>query len=102
MTDADRLLAELWAQDELPARDPAFLLAAMERIERRQFLTGVLALAPVAAVASLLLWALAPVIAAAGAALRFDGASIGPLAAACVMALFLWSWASDRLQPVED
>ena len=95
------LLTELWAQDEPPARDPAFVLAAMEKVERRRFLMGVLALAPVAAIASLLLWALGPVIADASAAFRFDAASIGSLAAAVVMALFLWSWVSGRLQPFE-
>ena len=59
-SEADQLLAGLWAQDEPPARDPAFVIAAMERIERRRLLEGVLALVPVALAASLLLWALAP------------------------------------------
>ena len=50
--DADRLLAGLWAQDEPPARDAAFVIAAMERIERRRLIEGVLALIPVALAAS--------------------------------------------------
>jgi hypothetical protein len=99
--DADRLLAGLWVQDEPPARDPAFVIAAMERIERRRLLEGVLALVPVALGASLLLWAFAPVIAAAAAMVRLDAGVTGPVAGGLVMALFLWSWASDRLRPLE-
>jgi hypothetical protein len=101
MTQSDRseqLLADLWAQDEAPAHDPSFVLAAMERVERRRLIEGILALAPMMAAASLVLWALAPVIASVAA--RVDAGALGPLAAAAMMALFLWSWASDRLQPL--
>ncbi len=98
--DADQLLAALWAQDEPPARDPAFVIAAMDRIERRRLLQGVLALVPAALASAVVLWALAPVIADVVSAVRLDTSAIGPLAAAVVMALFLWSWASDRLPPI--
>lgn len=95
---AERVLAELWAQDEPPAQDLAFVLATMERVERRRLIEGVLALLPLAAAASLVLWALAPVIAVVAA--RVDAPALGPLIAASVMAVFLWGWASDRLQPL--
>jgi hypothetical protein len=99
--DPDRMLAELWAQDEPPARDAVFVLAAMERVERLRLIEGVLSLIGPAIAASMLLWALAPVISTLAASLRPDPAVIGPLAGAAVMAMFLWSWASDRLQPLE-
>jgi hypothetical protein len=100
--EEDRRLAELWAADEPPARDPAFVLVSMERIERHKLWMNILALVPVTLGVTLLLWALAPVIEMiAKAALPHDASILGPLAGAAVMAFFLWSWASDRLQPLE-
>jgi hypothetical protein len=101
VSDPDTLLADLWAQDEPPARDPAFVLAAMERIEQRRFWLGLLSLAPPTLAASLILWALAPVLGVLMSALPGGSSALAPLAAALVMALFLWTWASDRLQPLD-
>jgi hypothetical protein len=101
MGDPEVLLADLWAQDEPPERDPAFVLEAMAHIERRRLWQSIAALAGAAAMISLVLWALAPVIAELARALPLDGSMLGPLIAAGVMAVFLWSWASDRLQPFE-
>ena len=99
--DPERLLAGLWTQDEPPARDPVFVLAAMEKVERRRLIENVLSLVAPAIGACLLLWALAPVISDLAASVRLDASAIGPLAGAAVMALFLWSWASDRLVLLE-
>lgn len=99
-SDPERLLAELWALDEPPERDPGFVIMAMERIERQRLLMGVFALVPATLLVGLLSWALAPVIAVAAQAVHLDGGMIGPLAAAGVTALFLWGWATDRLQPL--
>jgi hypothetical protein len=97
---AEQKLAELWAQDEPAAHDASFVLAAMERVERRRLIEGVLALAPLTAAAVLVFWALAPVIAAMAQGLGLGGVQAGPLIGAVVMALFLWAWVSDRLQPL--
>ena len=96
-----QLLSELWVLDEPPERDPAFVLGAMEHVERRRFWLGVLALVPVVIAASAVLWALGPLIAAVARATVPDGAMLAPIAAAAVMAVFLWCWASDRLQPMD-
>ena len=60
MSEADIKLKALLAVDEPPARDPAFSLAVMEKIERRRFWTELLLSAPVALAALVALWALSP------------------------------------------
>jgi len=65
MSDPERLLADLWAQDEPPERDHGFVLLAMERIERRRFWLSLLSLVPVTVLVCLVLWAMAPVLGAA-------------------------------------
>ncbi len=99
MTDPDRLLEGLWAEDEPPARDAAFVIAVMETAARRRLLWRVLALAPLAAAASAVLWALGPVIGAAlgGLAGPVPGQTLSEVAAALIMAVFLWSWVGGRL-----
>ena len=99
MSEPEQLLTQLWALDEPPERDPVFVLGTMERVAQRRFWMGVLALVPIAVAASAVLWALSPVIAAVARATVPDGAMLAPVAAAAVMAWFLWSWVSDRLQP---
>ncbi len=94
MTDPDRLLDSLWAEDEPPARDPAFVIAVMETTARRRLLWQVLLLAPLAAAAGAMLWALGPMV---GRGLGPpDGPVFGEIAAALIMAVFLWSWVSGR------
>ena len=99
MKDPERLLAELWVEDEPPARDPAFVIAVMETAARRRLLWRVLALAPAAASAGAALWALGPVF---GSALvpvvgAVEGPALGEIAAGLAMAVFLWSWVTGRL-----
>ena len=97
MSDPDRLLAQLWAADEPPQRDPAFVLAVMARVERRRFVTGVLALAVTALAAGLVIWVLAPLARPALQALQpaLGARVLEPLAAALAMAAFLWNWANE-------
>ena len=99
MTDPDRLLKNLWAEDEPPARDAAFVIAVMETAARRRLLWRVLALAPLAAAAGAVLWALGPVIGGSLGPLvgPAQGQTLGEVAAALTMAVFLWSWVSGRL-----
>ncbi|MBW8814371.1 MAG: hypothetical protein JF588_13165 [Caulobacterales bacterium] len=70
MTDADARLRALFAEDEPPARDPAFVAAVAHRLERRRLAQDVAWLAAAAAVGGLVLWALwpglQPLLAAAG------------------------------------
>ena len=62
MTDADGRLRALFAQDEPPARDPAFSSAVMEGIVRRRFMIDLAMLSGVSAVGGASLWALWPVV----------------------------------------
>lgn len=62
MSDADLKLKALLAVEEPPARDPAFALAVMEKIERRRFWVELLMGAPVALAACVALWALSPIL----------------------------------------
>ena len=65
MTDADDRLRALFAQDEPPARDPAFSSAVMAEIARRAFLAEMATLSGVTALGGLVLWAVWPVVAPA-------------------------------------
>src|SRR3954452_23306254 len=101
MSEHDRLLSELWAEDAPPANDHLFVLETMERVERRRFWLGVLSLAPVCVLAGLVLWALAPIIPQTVQSVLPADASVWiEVTAAAVTALFVWFWASDRLQPL--
>jgi hypothetical protein len=102
MSDPDSLLADLWAADEPPERDPGFVLSAMEAIERRQLWLNMAALGVIAGVIGLVSWAVAPEVAAMARALfPADTAIAATLSGAGLMSYFLWSWASDRLRPLE-
>lgn len=93
MSDADRLLAELWAADEPPARDAAFLISALQGLERRRFWLGLASLVPLALAAAAALWALAPHAAAVVAALSSGlqpGAVLPTAAALTGVWLLLW------------
>ena len=89
MSEADRLLADLWAADEPPERDHAFLLAAMLRLERRRLQVNLLCLVPLCAAAAAVLWALEPQAAGLLMALR---PALQPLNAAALAAAMFASW----------
>ena len=101
MTDADRMLTELWAQDEPPERDAMFVLAAMERIEHRRFWLDALGMAPVIVAACAALAALGPAVARAfeAAIPAANSAAVAPVVGGLVMAVFLWTWVTGRLGP---
>lgn len=60
MTDAD--LKALFAEDEPPARDPAFSAAVMAEVIRRRFIVDMALLATAATAGAFLLWALWPAL----------------------------------------
>ena len=101
MSDADRLFAELWAMDEPAERDSLFALGVMQRIELRRFWQEAAGLAAVLVAACAVIWSLGPVLAPEVAAVMpaADSAAIGPIAAGLVMATFLWTWVTGRLDP---
>ncbi|MBX3482295.1 hypothetical protein [Phenylobacterium sp.] len=81
MTDAH--LKALFAQDEPPARDPAFSAAVMEAVARRRFLLDVAWLSGATLIGGLILWALWPVL---HPLLAQVGGQLGPVAAAVTLA----------------
>ena len=60
MVEAESRLERFWREDGLADHDAAFTLAVMQRMARRRLKWGLAALAGVSAVASLVLWGLAP------------------------------------------
>jgi hypothetical protein len=84
MTDPDTLLAGLWAEDEPPARDPAFVAATMQAAARRRFRRQLLALAPTTVAAAAVAWSAAPFVTRIFA--QFDPSIVGPAIAAVVLA----------------
>ena len=90
MTDADDRLKALFAQDEPPARDPAFSAAVMAEVIRRRFIVDMALLASAATAGGFLLWAvwpsLQPLVAALAPGLAPVGACL-TLAAAAVLLL---------------
>ena len=59
MNDEARL-KELWALDEPPATDPAFVLTVIARIARRRFWADAMTLASLVIATAVILWAMAP------------------------------------------
>ncbi len=103
MSDADALLAGLWAQDESPAQDPAFVIAVMQKVELQRFRLDMAWLVIGCFAAGLVFWAFAPWL---DALVRLSGhlaapSVIAPVTAAVAMAVFLWSWTSERAQPAQ-
>jgi hypothetical protein len=97
MTESERLLAELWADDEPPMRDTAFSLAVMEAVAKRRFRRGLANLAAVTVAMGAVVWALAPSADAMSRALAQApvGDLLGPVAAAVFLAWSIWTWATD-------
>jgi hypothetical protein len=58
--DAEQKLAALWAEAQPPARDAAFAVAVVSRIERRTLWSELLDIAPLVVALGVLAWALAP------------------------------------------
>jgi hypothetical protein len=94
MMDDDRLAA-LWALDEPPARDSAFVLAVLDRLARRRFRTKVVRLVPLFIATIVVCWAIAPSI---DGLLQSDGAVL-VIAAAFGLALAA-RYASGQLAPM--
>jgi len=80
MTDADTVLAQLWAVDEAPARDASFRLAVVDRVAKRRFGRDLLTYATVAAGLGVAAWGVAPLFADLGASLS-GGLALAGLAA---------------------
>lgn len=59
MTDDSRF-ASLWALDEPPAQDPAFVLATLDRLARRRFRMKVARLGPLFVATMTVCWVIAP------------------------------------------
>jgi hypothetical protein len=93
MTDDSRL-ASLWALDEPPAQDPAFVLATLDRLARRRFGMKVARLVPLFVATMAGCWAIAPSI---EALLQSNGVAV-VIAAAIGFALAA-KYASDAAQP---
>jgi hypothetical protein len=93
MTDDNRLAA-LWALDEPPAQDPAFVLATLERLTRRRFRTKVARLLLLFVATTAVCWAITPSV----EALRLSDCIAVIIAAAFGVALAA-KYAGDEGQP---
>ena len=93
MTDDGRLAA-LWALDEPPAQDPAFVLATLDRLARQRFRLKVARLLPLFVATMAVCWAIAPSV---EALLQSNGVEV-VIAAAFGLALTA-KYASDEGQP---
>jgi hypothetical protein len=96
MTDPERLLSDLWDEDEPPARDASFVIAVMERIEHRRLALAAAWLITATAATGAAAWALAPVLQGVLQPLVQAGPQLGVVAGAGALATALWSWASGR------
>lgn len=86
MTPEDKL-NRLFAAQTPPKRDLAFEAEVAERVARRRAWATVGALAPWAVAATVILWALAPLMAPLGQAM---GAALAPVLAVLAIALAAW------------
>jgi hypothetical protein len=93
MTDDSRLAA-LWAFDEPPAQDPAFVLATLDRLARQRFRIKVAWLLPLFVATMAVCWAIAPSV---EALLQSNSVEV-VIAAAFGLALAA-KYASDKGQP---
>ena len=86
MTQDDVRLKDLFAQDEPPARDPAFSTAVMEKVARRRFVVDVARLSGATALGGLVLWALWPALTPV---LTDLGPALMPVAASVTLAVMV-------------
>jgi len=89
MTDADLRLKALFAEDEPPARDPAFSTAVMEELARRRFAADIALLAAVAVGCGFALWLVWPRLAPLMPTLAEGLAPLGACATLAVAAVML-------------
>ena len=94
MTDDSRL-ASLWALDEPPAQDPAFVLATLDRLARRRFRMKVAGLVPLFVATTAVCWAIAPSV---EALLQSNDVAVVIAAAAIGLALAA-KYTNDAAQP---
>jgi len=92
MIDPDTALAALWARDEPPARDPAFVRATLARVGRRRLIHELLDYAALGVPALAILWAAWPSLAGlVPQAIRLLSVSGPGLVCVAAIALVLWS-----------
>ena len=99
-SEADLALAALWAKDEPPARDPMFELAAIDRVNRRRWLTEAAEIAALAVPALAILWATWPSLVAAAPQILPLLAAYGPLAV-CIGAIVLVTWTTREVFAID-
>jgi drug/metabolite transporter (DMT)-like permease len=93
MTDDSRL-ASLWALDEPPAQDPAFVLATLDRLARRRFRMKAARLVPMFVATMAVCWAVAPSV---EALLQSNG--VAAVIAAAIGFALAAKYASNAAQP---
>jgi hypothetical protein len=91
MSEADERLKGLFALDQPPPRDAAFVLETAKRIQKRLFWLELLAGAPWAVAASAILWAFAPVLEDVGRPMATLLAASTPAAVLAATAFFVLS-----------
>lgn len=96
MTEADARLKALFAEDEPPARDPAFSTAVMAEVARRRFVADVGLLAIVAAAGGFVLWAAWPTL---SPLLTTTSAGLVPVMACLTLAVTAVAVLDGRLIP---
>lgn len=102
MTSPDDRLKALFAQDEPPARDPAFSAAVMERLARRRWLHELAFLGSMSVAGALGLWASWPVLEPALTVLSGRLAPAAVALALTVSALAILGGQAGRASPVES
>ena len=97
MSEPDRRIAELFAADEPPARDTAFVLLVIERVERARLWLNLAWLALLTIAGGSTLWVLAPLFTPALADTAAVLAPVMlPVTAAGVLAGAVWMWSQGR------
>lgn len=90
--DAEARLREAWAQAAPAARDPAFAVAVMEHIERRQMWSDLLNLVLLMLILGVLGWAFAPAIEQVVASGANDLGQLATTSLALALSLVVGIW----------
>jgi hypothetical protein len=99
-SEAELALAALWASDEPPVRDPLFELAAMDRVNRRRWLTEAAEVAALGVPVLAILWATWPSLVAAAPQMVRVLTAYGPLAV-CIGAIALVTWTTREVFAID-